>query len=54
MKDDIESKSLSFNFLDKNYNKIINSYPKSNWKGIVQLIDDSIANKWAMSRIALN
>lgn len=41
---DIESKSLSFNFLDKNYNKIINSYPKSNWKGIVQLIDDSIAN----------
>ena len=41
---DVESKSLSFNFLDKNYNKIINSYPKSNWKGIIQLIDDSIAN----------
>lgn len=41
---DIESKSLSFNFLHKNYNKIINSYPKSNWKAIVQLIDDSIAN----------
>ena len=41
---DIESKSLSFNFLHKNYNKIINSYPKSNWKDIVQLIDDSIAN----------
>ncbi|OUW21825.1 MAG: hypothetical protein CBD21_00095 [bacterium TMED161] len=41
---DIESKSLSFNFLHKNYNKIINSYPKSNWKTIIQLIDDSIAN----------
>ena len=41
---DIETKSLSFNFLHKNYNKIINSYPKSNWKDIVQLIDDSIAN----------
>lgn len=41
---DIESKSLSFNFLHKNYNKIINSYPKSNWKDVVQLIDDSIAN----------
>ena len=41
---DIETKSLSFNFLNRNYNKIINSYPKSNWKDIVQLIDDSIAN----------
>ena len=40
----IETKSLSFNFLNRNYNKIINSYPKSNWKDIVQLIDDSIAN----------
>ena len=41
---DIETKSLSFNFLNRNYNKIINSYPKSNWKDIIQLIDDSIAN----------
>ena len=41
---DIESNSISFNFLDENYKKILDSYPKSNWNGIIQLIDDSIAN----------
>ena len=44
MTNDVESKSLSFNFLYENYKKIIDSYPKSNWKVIVQLIDDSISN----------
>ena len=44
MTNDVGSKSLSFNFLYENYKKIIDSYPKSNWKVIVQLIDDSISN----------
>jgi len=41
---DIESNSISFNFLDENYKKILDSYPRSNWNDIIQLIDDSIAN----------
>ena len=38
------SNTISFSFLSDDYKKILESFPNSNWNGIIELIDDTISN----------
>lgn len=38
------SNTISFSFLLDDYKKILESFPNSNWNGIIELIDDTISN----------
>jgi len=38
------SNTISFSFLLDDYKKTLESFPNSNWNGIIELIDDTIGN----------